>query len=845
LSTTCDKGAAAGHPGALEQGGAEHQGGALLRAGQLAEAVELLEPFCRRGAGAQAWALLGLAYARLRRFDQGFEAVERALALQPNESTALSCKVGLLVQLGRFEQAAALGRRCVTGGMADLGLVMNLTTALLRLGRFPEALTAAEAGLHGYPGEPALWLNQGIALHQLARYAESVEAFDRALALRPNYVQALVNRASALLKLGRSEEGLVAAEAALARAPTNVQAQVNRAMALLTLGRYQDAITGAELALRTDSCSVEALRIRLNGLACLERFEEALAAADALLAGAPNDADALADRAAALLELARSEEALASVEKARGAHPAHLPATFNHAAALAALGRFEEADALFEVVRCADPKAFSALRAGAERGLEDERQPDHEQTLDAASYYCGLNLKWLKRCFWGHRQAFIERLPGLVEDWLARNQSPPISAFSTAYLPLSGELRLRVARASAQAFRRRLDTAPAVPAAPPPAARLRIGYLSADFRNHPTAHLMRSLFGCHDRAQVEVFGYALHGDDGSRYYRDIAAGCDTFVDLSAANAAEAAERIRTDGIHVLVDLMGYSRLSRPEIVLHRPAPVQVSYLGHPGTLGMEEVQYILVDPIILPPQQARFYTEAPVYLPDSYQVNDRWQVIAKTGTRRSDHGLPECGVVFCCFNSGRKIEPSVFEVWMSILRRVPGSVLWLLEYAGVASALRQEARARGIEGERLVFAGWEPKDLHLERVGLADLFLDTLTYNAHTTASDALWAGVPVLTRPGDALAARVAASLLSAAGLPELIVESLDEYERLAVELATCPEALAAVRAKLRKNRLHCPLFDTERFARHLERAYRMMWEIYESGAPPRPITVPEYGSH
>jgi predicted O-linked N-acetylglucosamine transferase (SPINDLY family) len=372
-------------------------------------------------------------------------------------------------------------------------------------------------------------------------------------------------------------------------------------------------------------------------------------------------------------------------------------------------------------------------------------------------------------------------------------------------------------------------------------ARLKIGYVSADFREHPTAHLMRSLFRTHDRRRFEIYTYSLRGDDGSAYHRQIRDDSDQFVDLSGMENAAAVRRIQADKVDILVDLMAYTNFARPEIFALRPAPIQVNWLGFPGSSGAGYMDYLLADPVALPPDQAAFCTEQPVWLPECYQVNDRWQDIAETGICRADHGLPDQGFVFCSFNQIQKLEPVMFAVWMRILGQAPGSVLWLHTHSEEApERLRAEAAAQGIAGERLVFAERLPKARHLERHRLADLFLDTRIYNAHTTASDALWAGVPVLTCIGEAFPARVAASLLQAIGLPELITHSLEEYEALAVRLATQPVELAGLRAKLADQRLRMPLFDTERFARHLERAYELMWERHVQGLPSTPLQVP-----
>lgn len=300
---------------------------------------------------------------------------------------------------------------------------------------------------------------------------------------------------------------------------------------------------------------------------------------------------------------------------------------------------------------------------------------------------------------------------------------------------------------------------------------------------------------------------------------------DRFVDVRDYGDREVALLLRQWQIDIAIDLKGYTTSARPGILAHRPAPIQVNYLGYPGTMGVSHIDYILADKVVIPESDQHYYQEKIVYLPDTYQANDQKRQIATELPSRAELGLPENGFVFCCFNNNYKITPVLFDIWMRLLQQVPTSVLWLFENNPTVSRnLRQEAIKRGIVPERLVFAPAIKLDKHLSRIRQADLFLDTLPYNAHTTASDALWAGLPVLTCKGNTFAGRVAASLLSAIGLPELVTNSLAEYEALALHLATNPEVLAEIKTKLARNRDTHPLFDTKLFCRNIEAAYRGM---------------------
>ena len=374
--------------------------------------------------------------------------------------------------------------------------------------------------------------------------------------------------------------------------------------------------------------------------------------------------------------------------------------------------------------------------------------------------------------------------------------------------------------------------------------KIRVGYLSSDFRSHAVAYLTAGIFESHDRRRFETFAVSTGPDDGSAMRDRLTRAFDRFIDVSDKSDRHIADQIRALDIDIVVDLTGYTAQMRSMILAQRPAPVQAAYLGYAGTTGASFVDYLIADRTVIPPSQQMHYLEKIAYLPHCFLPHDiKGRQISDKPLRRSDFDLPESGCVFCCFNNAYKLNPEVFQSWMTILKAVDGSVLWLSQLNEVArSNLTKEARAAGVEPGRLVFAKLlaSPAE-HLARHRLADLFLDTTPYNAHTTASDALWAGLPVLTRIGETFAARVAASLLDTIGLPELIARSRAEYEKLAIELANNPAKLGNIREKLKTNRLTSPLFDTQLFTRHLEGAYEAMYRRYQAGLAPDHITVDE----
>lgn len=444
----------------------------------------------------------------------------------------------------------------------------------------------------------------------------------------------------------------------------------------------------------------------------------------------------------------------------------------------------------------------------------------------------------------------LKQFDAMVARWAAHPQEPGfrgLNPFVTYEFAVPPELRFAVTQGYADTVidsvrEMRVDPAVQAPARDP--ARLKIGYVSADFHQHPVMHLMRGLFALHDRARFEVFAYSIGPDDGSEYRRHVASRVDHFIDIREEPPLQTARRIRSDGIDILVDLKGYTNDARPEIFALQPAPVRVSWLGYTATTGRGINDYVIVDPVVAPPEHQAQFGEQLVWMPHSFQINDHLQAIAVETPARAALGLPENAFVFACFNHLYKVESRMFSAWMRILARVPGSVLWLYESNAIAREnLKRAAGLRGIDPARLVFGGTLDKPRHLARLRQADLFLDTLWFNAHTGTSDALWAGVPVLTCPQDAFPSRVAASLLRAAGLPQLICADLAAFEDRAVGLAAAPDELRRLREQLARDPARLPLFDTPRFTRNLETAFETMWRRHLAGDAPRSFAVREPG--
>ena len=858
----------------------------LLDEGRDEEAYGLYVGICQgHPESAEAWSGLAVACLRQERYPECVQAAVRAMALEPRQPRPHLIAAAAFNGMGRTADAIQAADAALAIEPDNVQALNSKAGTLLGRRRHAEVLPLVERALQIEPSNPGALLHRGVALHGLGQSLAALECFDQLLALQPDHANALMNRSSALIALGRPEEALRAAEDALRFQPDAVIALLNRTAALLSLRRPREALATADRLLLRNPRHIKGLINRTIALLALSNFKEALATTFKALTFDSFNPDLLELEIQALLGLKRFTEAVAKAQKAWSRYPDRITLRLELASGLMGLGELARAETHVDAVLASVPGQPDALALKFEILLgRNEREATWSWIEQALVQYPGQARLWTAKSAillvearyaealvaaeralaldpdqvhatinrivalveggnWDDYDAVLNRAKVLIEQSLAEGQPTPLPPFKSLVMPFPPELHFAIARSQGDFLwsgmmdvRRRLAFAHPASCS----QRLKIGYVSADFRNHPTAQLMRGLFQSHDRKRFEIYAYALCKDDHSSYYQQIKADAEQFVDLSSMTNADAASRIHRDGIHVLIDLMGYTAYARSEIFALQPAPVQVSYLGYPGTMGASFIPYIIVDPVVLPEDLQTYFTEQPVYLPNCYQVNDRWQEIAETGIQRRDAGLPEEVPVFCCFNMPSKLEPVMFAVWTRILKQVPGSVLWLLaSELQVAANLRRAAERHGIGGERLIFAERLPKDRHLERHRLADLFLDTRLYNAHTTASDALWAGLPVLTCIGETFPARVAASLLQAVGMPELIAHSLAEYEELAVRLATHPSELAALREKLAYNRLRTPLFDTERFARHLEQVYEMMWERHIQGLPPAPLWV------
>ncbi|HTP62459.1 MAG TPA: tetratricopeptide repeat protein [Burkholderiales bacterium] len=697
------------------------------------------------------------------------------------------------------------------------------------------------------PAEDAASLNLlGNERRKAGNFEDAAASYRRALEVQPDYTNALYNLGLVLLDLKRPQEAERHFRRLREIEPRDAEAIFQ--LALLAADRSQPAEAAQlyrdALKLAPDNPGIWlGLAFVCSGLPGQQ--EEAVRCLRQCLQLDPESAEAHGALGGLLLAEGRLEEAIAHYRAGIRSEPGNAMLHCQLGNAMMSSGRPADAVSWYEKTLQLDPGlALAHLNLGSVHGLlraHDRAIACYEAALriqpDNAAARGNLLYEKQRICDWSRFEELCarQRLDSQRETEQEVLPFNLLSIPSTAaeQLQCAKQYGTRQARAVARdrerlAFRheRRL-----------PGGRLRIGYLSADLREHPVASLVAEMFELHDRSRFEVLAYSYGPNDKSPMRRRLEQAFDRFANIAPLSHADAATRIHADGVNILVDLTGYTTFGRPEIASLRPAPVQVSYM-FPGTLGTGFYDYILTDRYVTPPGGEAYLSEKPVYMPGTYMANDRKRTVGATPSR-GELGLPERSFVFCCFNHTYKILPGMFAAWVRLLQAAPDSVLWLLKSNPWAEQnLLREAQRYGVAAGRLIFAPLLPQAQHLGRLRAADLFLDTQPYNAHTTASDALWAGLPVVTCSGDTFASRVAGSLLTAIGLPELATHSMEAYEALALRLARNPAELSALRGKLSRNRDSTPLFDTPAFTSHLETAYLQMWENHLAGNLPRAIT-------
>ena len=782
----------------------------LHQQGRLVEAAGIYEHLIRRNPkNYDALHLLGTIRASFGKYSEAKTLLERSLASEKNKIAYVENYATILFLSHDYERAVQICKETINKNGRTETLQYVLAISLYKQRRFNEAINEFSSLLSAYPRHLAGNNEKASALAELGRYDEALSYIENALKINPNYAEALLNKGNVLGKLKRFDDSMLAFKQAVKLNPNMPDLQLGIGNIFRELKRYDGAFAAYDKALALKADLAEAWLGRGNVFTDLKRHDEALVAYDKALALKSDLEGAWLGRGNVFFDLKRYDEAFAAYDKALALKPDLAEAWLGRGNVFSHLKRYDEAFVAYDKAFAIKPDLVGVegarLRSKMDSCNWDNFASDCNHLIGSVKSNKTNTLPFVLL----EINSSVEDQFNCAELWVQKNYPPAIKPF------WAGELYKH--------------------------DKIRIGYVSADFRQHPVAYLMAGVFECHNKSRFDVVAISIGPKDNSELRQRLERSFDKFIDASALSVDEIATKIKNAEIDILIDLNGFTQNARTEVFARRPAPIQVNYLGYLGTMGAEYIDYIVADRTVIPETQKHLYMEKIIYLPNSFQPTDRQRHISDKIFMRADCGLPQEGFVFCNFNAHYKITPDVFDIWMRILMRVNGSVLWLV--AGnptTESNLKKEALVRGVNAERLIFAPPVPLPEHQARLRLADLFLDTLPYNAGATASDTLWAGIPLLTCIGDTFVGRMAASVLEAISLPELITTTPEAYERMAVDLATHPEKLAAIRHKLAENRLTTPLFNTRLFAKHIEAAYIAMHERHQAGLAPDHIVIP-----
>jgi len=775
----------------------------------------------------------------LKRLDEALVSYKHTIQLDPDFAEAhFSCGI-VFLELKRFDEAVVSFDRAVKLKADYAEAYSNLGLAFEALNRMEEALTSYGYALAIEPNLDKAHNNKGNALKILNRNDEALASYEQAIKINPKFAEAYSNRGNLHLELKLWEQALESYERAIEFNFTNAEVYSHQGLALQKLNRVQEALVSFNRAIEINPELAEAHSNRGLVLQELNRLDEALVSYDLAIKLKPNFAEAHSNRGYALKELQYLDDALVCFDRAISINPNLAEAYSNRGVVKQYLKRLQDSlDDYDHAIELMPDYAEAYSNRGNTlkelKHLDDARvsyekalalKPDYEFLLGTLIHTNHQMCEWN-----GYEENNLQLRVKLENKQKVSPSFPILAIFDSPNLQrVAAEIWVE-AKCPINSSLGPINKAP-------PKTKIRLGYFSSDFIDHPVSFLAAELFELHDRSTFEVIGFSFTSAPTDVMQDRLKKGFDKFIDISSLSNIEASKLARELAIDIAIDLGGHTLNARTEIFAYRAAPIQVSYLGYLGTMGANYFDYLIADQTIIPKNNHPFYCEKIVYLP-SYQVNDRKRIISDRAFTKSELGIPEENFVFCCFNNNYKITPGVFESWMRILKAVDKSSLLLLaENSWSEFNLTREAELRGIDKARLSFAKRIPRPDYLARYRVADLFLDTLPYNAGTTASDALWAGLPVLTQIGQAFAGRMAASLLNAIELPELITNSQAEYESKAIELASNPVLMSEIKSKLGANRLTAQLFNTPLFTKHIEKAYLAMFERNQADLPPEHI--------
>jgi len=783
---------------------------------------------------------LGLSQFQKGQLDEAINTLNSLLSINPNHLDALHLSGVIFGQLKETKKAITNFQKALKINPNDDELHSNLGNAFADDAQFELAVTHFDYAIKLNTNNFVTHSNRGRALHALSLFDEAITSYNKAITLNKNYADVHFNRGITLYTLNRLTEALSSFENAINSRKEYAEAFFNSGIVLQTLMRYEEALTNYKKAIQINPNYAEAHHNCGVVLKELKSLEASLLYYDKSISINPIFVEAYNNRGILQLELNNPILALVNFDKAISIKPELASAYSNRGNALKELKKYEDALISYEkaiILKNDYAEAyFNKSVVLKELNLIDEAILNLEKVYELNPNFAflkGLLLHYMMIvCRWDRFNSLSHEIKSDISN--LKNSTDPfgLQAFCDEESLLQQAARIF----SASKFpknnliqqKRRSNS------------KIKVGYLCGEFREHATAILMVNLWELHNRDKFEVIGLDNGLDDGSKFRKRVLNSLDKVFNISSLNDVEVVNLINNEGIDILINLNCFFGQQRNAVFSYKPAPIQVNYLGFPGTLGTEYMDYIIADEVVIKPTSMNYYSEKIVFLPESYQATDRNRYISEKLFLREELGLPNNGFIFCCFNNNYKITPATFDGWMRILSAVENSVLWLLEDNSHAVVnLKKEAQIRGISPSRLVFAKRIDVTEHLARQKVADLFLDTLPYNAHTTASDALWAGLPLLTCKGNSFAGRVAASLLEALDVAELVTATQDEYEAKAIDLGNNPIKIKFIKDKIILNKLTKPLFNTKQFTQHIEAAYLEMYKRFQNNLPLNHIYV------
>lgn len=823
----------------------------LYQNGRLKEAEALCQKaLVRPQPASDLLFLAGLIARDLGQWRIAADRLAQAVDAQPEDVQRQMALADVCLHLNMPAKAAAAYQQVLQmqpdhcGALVELGIVRHGQQAYAEAG----ALFARACRLA--PDSVAAHFNMGLLMQDEGRFRQAIACFQRAFELDPDLVAALRLQAESHSRLGETGSAMAAFQQALNLAPDDGATYHSMGQAYQRQGDLAKAAAAYQQAIDRQSDMAPSWNNLGNVCKAQGDTQRAEACYRQAMALSPQRAEFVNNLAVLLKESERLFAALPLFQKAVQLAPGYVDAWINRGAAEMAAGQYAPAaESLKHALHLRPDDATANLYLGTVYSNQG-RYGQARTHLNAAirknpemAAACANLIPVLQQiCDWAHLADVCLQMDRFNRKALAAGRSVAEPAFVSLTRTEDAAVNVNIARSWSRDLCRRIQSQARPPQWAAGKKRLTIGYLSGDFRNHPVAHQIRSLFALHDRSRFQIRAYSFGPNDNSDLRRQLETDCDHFSEIIALDLHSAAEQIRRDQVDILVDLMGHTQGHRMGICALRPAPIQVSFMGFLGSSGAAFIDYLIADRTVVPPSAAPDYSESLVWMPDCYQINDHRQPIAAESGNRENQGFAAHGFVFCCFNNQFKLTAAVFQDWMQILNAVPDSVLWLARGHRLAlENLRRQAGICGVNPDRLVFAPKIALPEHLARLQLADLALDTTPYNGGATTSNALWAGVPVLSLKGARFVSRMSASALRAVGLPEMVVDTRRQYVQKAIALATHPQEMARLRQRLADNRLTAPLFDTPAYVRRLEYAYRQMADRARKGTPPASFAVPE----